>query len=130
MSDPSFCETSLNNSAEISNTSGAPVVSGLAALAARIACLPTYDGNDLGCSLRRVDLPVGTGIKNTPVILIGAEHRDAIVRAVNSHDVLVRALERIASSLDLESYPDNGSLESMLGNVARAALASAREAQS
>lgn len=28
MSDPSFCESSLNNSAEISNTSGAPGVSG------------------------------------------------------------------------------------------------------
>lgn len=31
-------------------------------------------------------------------------------------------IERVAITLDLESYPDNGSLESQLGNLARAFL--------
>lgn len=31
-------------------------------------------------------------------------------------------IERVAITLDLESYPDNGSLESQLGNLSRAFL--------
>lgn len=42
--------------------------------------------------------------------------------ADNERAQMISALKRIASVLDEESYPDNGSLESQLGKIARLAL--------
>jgi len=98
----------------------APGVSELTELAARVAVLPTYDGNDLGCKLYRVDLPTDTAAKAVPVLLIRAEHRSALVRACRSHDALVKALEDIAAFSQSRFAVDR----------AQGALASAREVQS
>jgi hypothetical protein len=49
----------------------------------------------------------------------------AYAKLVASVPYLLQALEEIASTLDLESFPDSGSIEGRLGDIARAALAAA-----
>lgn len=51
----------------------------------------------------------------------------ADARLIAAAPDLLEALRQIASSLDVESYPENGSLESMLGKIARAAIARAED---
>lgn len=136
--DSSLHASSLNNSAEITNTSGAPVLSGHTPTPwifdvevqegwkGRHQIITVSSGETLIASYQTdfVEYPE-TDEEN-------AANAAFIVRAVNSHEALVKALEitqRMIRGEAIASAVCEMKTMKSLGDVVAAALASAREVQ-
>lgn len=123
--------------AEISNTSDAPVLSGHTPTPWRVETGTTLIWGDCticddGTTPDRLGVPVADAQLARPWSDGRPSYNEAdanaafIVRAVNSHDALVKALENIAGNDEEPRVMLSGTTAEGLRNIARAALEAAR----